>query len=270
MDTGRNFFGKEAVLNLLSDMAAYKLNRFHFHLSDDEGWRLQIDGLPELTEVRAARHATNRTVLTGHVSFELAFSPQESLLINSSSTDFHNTWENEFVELEEADLGRRTLDVDFRLESVPIGSSRYSTRPFIFRLKTYSCGCDCVFTFFLHVLRKSGVNWPQDKMHVNHSVHVFPFKLACMSGQIFHLYNLQHRRRMQFLVSCRSQVSGATTWMRRSVSSLSSAPAQPAPPPDPASTPPRTTRRYCSTLPNCTSRCAQCAGPRVLVLHTGT
>jgi hexosaminidase len=36
-------------------MAMYKLNRFHFHLSDDEGWRLEIPGLPELTEVGGRR-----------------------------------------------------------------------------------------------------------------------------------------------------------------------------------------------------------------------
>lgn len=33
-------------------MAKYKMNKFHFHLTDDEGWRLEIPGLEELTEVR--------------------------------------------------------------------------------------------------------------------------------------------------------------------------------------------------------------------------
>ena len=55
LDVGRNFHSKAVVLKLLDQMAAYKLNRFHFHLSDDEGWRLEIPGLPELTEVGARR-----------------------------------------------------------------------------------------------------------------------------------------------------------------------------------------------------------------------
>lgn len=55
LDVGRNFHSKELVLKLLDQMAAYKLNRFHFHLSDDEGWRLEIPGLPELTEVGSKR-----------------------------------------------------------------------------------------------------------------------------------------------------------------------------------------------------------------------
>ena len=48
---GRNFMKKEEILRLLDAMAMYKLNKFHFHLTDDEGWRLEIPGLPELTEV---------------------------------------------------------------------------------------------------------------------------------------------------------------------------------------------------------------------------
>ena len=55
LDVGRNFHTKDVVLRLLDQMAAYKLNRFHFHLSDDEGWRLQIPGLPELTDVGSRR-----------------------------------------------------------------------------------------------------------------------------------------------------------------------------------------------------------------------
>lgn len=55
LDVARNFHKKDAVLRLLDQMAAYKLNKFHFHLSDDEGWRIEIPGLPELTEVGGQR-----------------------------------------------------------------------------------------------------------------------------------------------------------------------------------------------------------------------
>lgn len=55
LDVGRNFHSKAAVERLLDQMAAYKMNKFHFHLTDDEGWRLEIPGLPELTEVGARR-----------------------------------------------------------------------------------------------------------------------------------------------------------------------------------------------------------------------
>ena len=51
MDVSRNFIPKETILQLLDVMSMYKLNKFHFHLTDDEGWRLEIPSLPELTEV---------------------------------------------------------------------------------------------------------------------------------------------------------------------------------------------------------------------------
>lgn len=55
LDVARNFQTKATVKKLLDLMAAYKLNTFHFHLTDDEGWRLAIDELPELTTVGGRR-----------------------------------------------------------------------------------------------------------------------------------------------------------------------------------------------------------------------
>lgn len=55
LDVSRNFKSKQFVMQLLDQMAAYKLNKFHFHLADDEGWRVEIPDLPELTEVGAFR-----------------------------------------------------------------------------------------------------------------------------------------------------------------------------------------------------------------------
>ena len=62
LDVVRNFSKKETVLNLIDLMAYYKLNKFHFHITDDEGWRLEIPGLPELTEVGSKRgYSKNET-----------------------------------------------------------------------------------------------------------------------------------------------------------------------------------------------------------------
>ncbi len=55
IDVARNFHSKEFILNLLDQMAAYKLNKLHLHLGDDEGWRLEIPSLPELTDIGAKR-----------------------------------------------------------------------------------------------------------------------------------------------------------------------------------------------------------------------
>jgi hexosaminidase len=58
IDVGRNFQPKSEILKVLDVMALYKLNVFHMHLTDDEGWRLEIPSLPELTDVGAKRGHT--------------------------------------------------------------------------------------------------------------------------------------------------------------------------------------------------------------------
>ncbi|MFA0964438.1 beta-N-acetylhexosaminidase [Roseivirga sp. BDSF3-8] len=55
LDVSRHFYTKEEVKQLISQMARYKYNRFHWHLTDDQGWRVQIEGLPGLTETGAWR-----------------------------------------------------------------------------------------------------------------------------------------------------------------------------------------------------------------------
>ena len=55
VDLARNFKHPPTLRRLIDQMSAYKLNRLDLHLSDDEGWRIQIPGLPELTEVGGRR-----------------------------------------------------------------------------------------------------------------------------------------------------------------------------------------------------------------------
>jgi hexosaminidase len=55
LDIARNFRPKAHILAVMEQMAAVKLNKLHMHMGDDEGWRLQIAGLPDLTGVGARR-----------------------------------------------------------------------------------------------------------------------------------------------------------------------------------------------------------------------
>ena len=58
LDVARNFQTKEEILKVLDLMSLYKLNVFHFHFSEDEGWRVEIPSLPELTQVGSVRGHT--------------------------------------------------------------------------------------------------------------------------------------------------------------------------------------------------------------------
>ena len=57
LDEGRHFYGKEEIKKILDIMAAYKMNRFHWHLTEDQGWRIEIKKYPKLTEVGAWRNS---------------------------------------------------------------------------------------------------------------------------------------------------------------------------------------------------------------------
>ena len=58
LDVARNFQPKALVLRTLDLLARYKINVFHIHLTEDEGWRVEIPSLPELTAVGARRGHT--------------------------------------------------------------------------------------------------------------------------------------------------------------------------------------------------------------------
>ncbi len=58
LDVGRHFMPVEFVKRYIDLMARYKFNTFHWHLTDDQGWRIEIDKYPRLTEVSACRKET--------------------------------------------------------------------------------------------------------------------------------------------------------------------------------------------------------------------
>ncbi len=64
LDVSRHFFSKEFIKKYIDYLALYKMNMFHWHLTDDQGWRIEIKKYPKLTETGAWRNAT----LKGHWS----------------------------------------------------------------------------------------------------------------------------------------------------------------------------------------------------------
>lgn len=58
LDVVRNYYPVDSIYRILDMMAYHKLNVLHFHLSDDEAWRLEIPGLPQLTDIASKRGYT--------------------------------------------------------------------------------------------------------------------------------------------------------------------------------------------------------------------
>lgn len=59
LDVARHFFGPDFVKRYIDLLARYKINRFHWHLTEDQGWRIEIERYPRLTEVGAWRDETH-------------------------------------------------------------------------------------------------------------------------------------------------------------------------------------------------------------------
>ena len=62
LDVARHFFPADEIKKLLGVMALYKMNRFHWHLTDDQGWRIEIKRYPKLTTIGSVRAQT----IVGH------------------------------------------------------------------------------------------------------------------------------------------------------------------------------------------------------------
>ncbi|MFA7630303.1 MAG: family 20 glycosylhydrolase [Candidatus Neomarinimicrobiota bacterium] len=83
LDVARSFHEKKRIFRFLDLMAEQKMNRLHFHITDDEGWRVEIPGLPELTEIGAFRGYTKDE--KNHLQPALGSGPYADVSIGAGS-----------------------------------------------------------------------------------------------------------------------------------------------------------------------------------------
>ena len=75
LDVSRHFFSPELVKQYIDLMAAYKMNTFHWHLTDDQGWRIEIKKYPKLTDVGAWRVDQNDKVWSSRPQAKVGEAP---------------------------------------------------------------------------------------------------------------------------------------------------------------------------------------------------
>ncbi|WNG35484.1 family 20 glycosylhydrolase [Archangium violaceum] len=120
LDVGRHFQSKETVKRLLDVLAHFKINKFHFHLTDDEGWRLEIPGIPELTSYGARR----------------GFDPTESEMLHAGMGSSNDLDTGDKITLKPARQGAGNVKPAYQgfepetLNFVGKGSGFYTTKDF--------------------------------------------------------------------------------------------------------------------------------------------
>ena len=81
IDVARHFFDKQALLRIIDEMAAYKLNVLKLHLTDYQGWRLEISGYPKLTEVGALVDGKPRYFTTAEMRAIVQYAADRHIMV---------------------------------------------------------------------------------------------------------------------------------------------------------------------------------------------
>ncbi len=65
LDCARHYFDKKTILKYIDLLAFYKMNRLHWHLTEDQGWRIEIDKYPKLNSIASSRIKPNGDIYKG-------------------------------------------------------------------------------------------------------------------------------------------------------------------------------------------------------------
>ncbi|UDQ97527.1 beta-N-acetylhexosaminidase [Lentisphaerota bacterium WC36G] len=147
LDESRHFFGKDIVKKLLDTMAFYKMNRFHWHLTDTDGWRFEVKKYPKLTTIGSRGDRTNP-------NGELMFYTQEDI-----KEIVKYAQERHIMIIPEVDMpGHATAAAKAYPEISGGGSEKYPEF-------TFNPGKQVTYDFLENVLRETAQLFPSPYIH---------------------------------------------------------------------------------------------------------
>jgi len=177
LDDARWFHGEAEVLRLLDQMAALKLNVFHWYLTDDQGWRLEIKRYPKLTEVGAWRKDTQ---VGGWYSPDRAGKPHGGFYTQEQVRRIVQYAAERHIKVVPGINmpGHATAAIAAYPEMGASGRPTEVSQVFGILKQTFNVGDERVYTFLQNILNEAMELFPSKEIHLGGDEVVFEQWLA--------------------------------------------------------------------------------------------
>jgi hexosaminidase len=165
LDEARHFHGKKVVKKILDIMALLKLNKFHWHLTDDQGWRIEIKKYPKLTEIGSKREGSQ---VGGFLSKKLDGTPHSGFYNQDEIQEIINYAKERFITI------IPEIEMPGHIRAALASYNNLSCREYAFRVTPYwgihrdvlCIGKEEVFEFIQNVLSETIELFPSDIIHI--------------------------------------------------------------------------------------------------------
>ncbi|MHA1472267.1 MAG: beta-N-acetylhexosaminidase [Promethearchaeota archaeon] len=165
LDEGRHFLGKEVVKHILDLMALFKMNVFHWHLTEDQGWRIEIKKYPLLTEIGSKRQ---KTQIGGFISKQMDNTPHEGFYTQEEIQELVSYADRLFIKIiPEIDIPGHSKSAlaAYPEFSCTGGPFEVSTR-FGIKKDVYCVGKESTFEFLRNILEEIILLFPSEIIHI--------------------------------------------------------------------------------------------------------
>ncbi len=165
LDVGRHFFGKEVIMQILDVMALLKMNVFHWHLTEDQGWRIEIKKYPKLISIGSKRKETQ---IGGFSSFGTDGIPHEGYYTQEDIREIISYATKRFINIiPEIEMPGHTKSALASYPELSCTGGPFEVSPlFGIHKDVYCAGKESVFNFLQDVLNEVMELFPSEIIHI--------------------------------------------------------------------------------------------------------
>ncbi|MFX1251769.1 MAG: beta-N-acetylhexosaminidase [Promethearchaeota archaeon] len=165
LDEGRHFLGKEAVKRMLDLLALHKMNVFHWHLTEDQGWRIEIKRYPRLVEVGSKRKETQ---IGGFLSKKREPTPHSGYYTQEDIKEIVSYAAERFIKIiPEIDMPGHSMAALAAYPELSCAEGPFEVQTtFGIKKEVFCPGKEQLFTFLQNVLNEVMELFPSEIIHI--------------------------------------------------------------------------------------------------------